>query len=102
MKVLDLRYVMVCVLVLAFLSGCASLPKGEPAAEKKLQPEVEKKLLEANRALDSVNEQFSSFYAQLGPVVEGSGNFAVSPAGMSSSRYFSSILRCETRIARSK
>lgn len=57
------------VLLSVFLAGCATFPHGRSEAEKKI-PKSQIMLLEANRGLDSVNEQSSAFYAQLGPVLQ--------------------------------
>lgn len=56
-------YLMASVLLIAALSGCASLP-----GKAGIAPQVaatEAKLQEANAALDAVNEQSSAFYGEL-------------------------------------
>ncbi len=61
-------HIMACTLLIAALSGCAGLSgKGSIAPSP---PEAEVKLMEANRALDAVNEQSSVFYAQLGSTMQ--------------------------------
>jgi len=54
-----------------FLAGCASIPRQ--------RPEAEVKLVEANSALDSVNEMSAPFYAQLGKVIEEVKQFCGRP-----------------------
>ena len=59
------------ILLMVFLSGCATVPRPAPQAEAKL--------VEANAALDAVNEQSSAFYAQLGPLVQEIEQFCKQP-----------------------
>lgn len=52
------------VLLIALLSGCASFSRSVPGGDKLSNPKAEAKLVEANTALDSVNEQSAAFYSQ--------------------------------------
>ena len=52
-----------CILLIASITGCAGLQGRGGVAAGPSQAEV--KLMEANKALDAVNEQSSAFYAQL-------------------------------------
>ena len=63
------RQLMAYVLLSVSLAGCATFPHGRSETEKKI-PKSQSMLLEANKELDSVNEQMSAFYAQLGPVLQ--------------------------------
>ncbi len=56
-----------CILLIASITGCAGLQGGGKVAAGPSQAEV--KLMEANKALDAVNEQSSAFYAQLSSVI---------------------------------
>jgi len=55
-----------CILLIASITGCAGLQGRGRVAAGPSQAEV--KLMEANKALDAVNEQSSAFYAQLSSV----------------------------------
>jgi len=52
-----------CILLIASITGCAGLQGRGGVAAGPSQAEV--KLMEANKALDALNEQSSAFYAQL-------------------------------------
>ena len=55
-----------CILLIASITGCAGLQGRGRVTAGPSQAEV--KLVEANKALDAVNEQSSAFYAQLSSV----------------------------------
>ncbi len=56
------------ILLIVAVSGCAGLPGKVSVAPGPSPAEV--KLMEENKALDSVNEQSSDFYAQLNALIE--------------------------------
>jgi hypothetical protein len=56
------------ILLIVAVSGCAGLPGKVSVAPGPSPAEV--KLMEENKALDSVNEQSSGFYAQLNALIE--------------------------------
>lgn len=67
-------------LLSAVLAGCATAPFGRPKTEQKIPTaKSETVLLEANKELDTVNEQSSAFYAQLGPVLQEIKQFTAQP-----------------------
>ncbi|MCE5336295.1 MAG: hypothetical protein LLG06_17085 [Desulfobacteraceae bacterium] len=66
-----LRTVIAGSLLVLFLQGCASLPKAPPPTEKKL--------VEANSALDSATEQAANFYSQLAPALQQIQEFTSQP-----------------------
>jgi hypothetical protein len=59
-----------CVLLIWALSGCAGLPGNGNSNAALRSTEAEAKVVEANRELDSVNEQSAVFYAQLASVLQ--------------------------------
>jgi hypothetical protein len=68
------------VLLSVILAGCATFQHGPTDAEKKFSKEkTESVLVEANKELDSVNEQSTAFYAQLGPVLQEIKQFTTQP-----------------------
>lgn len=58
------------------LAGCATAPKG---MSQEGIPQAEAKLLEANSALDSANEQSAAFYAQFGEIQQEIKEFCGRP-----------------------
>jgi hypothetical protein len=77
---LGFRQLIACVLLSVFLAGCATFPHSRSEAGKKISgAKTESMLLEANRELDTVNEQSSAFYAQLGPVLQEIKQFTTRP-----------------------
>lgn len=68
------RILALCALFLIILPACATVPRQQPA--------IETKLLEANSALDSVNEQSYAFYAQLGELLQRINQFRAQPGWM--------------------
>lgn len=66
------------ILLIAAISGCAGLQGRGGVAAGPSQAEV--KLMEANKALDAVNEQSSDFYAQLSSVIAEINEFRSRPS----------------------
>jgi len=64
-------------LLIAALTGCAGLPGKGTVATGPSPAEV--KLIEANKALDAVNEQSSNFYAQLNSLTKEIAEFRSRP-----------------------
>jgi hypothetical protein len=62
----------------ALSTGCASLRPG-PGRGPDITPEVQAKLVEANRALDVANERAATFYAELAPLQEEIKQFCSGP-----------------------
>jgi len=66
-----------CILLIASITGCAGLQGGGRVAAGPSRAEV--KLMEANKALDAVNEESSAFYAQLSSVIAEINEFCSRP-----------------------
>lgn len=66
-----------CILLIVAITGCAGLQGRGGVAAGPSQAEV--KLVEANKALDAVNEQSSAFYAQLSSVIGEISEFRSRP-----------------------
>jgi len=66
-----------CILLIASITGCAGLQGGGRVAVGPSRAEV--KLMEANKALDAVNEESSAFYAQLSSVIAEINDFCSRP-----------------------
>lgn len=65
MKKVKMRSVTTAAVLLVLTAGCASVPGPRGAAPSPAH-NIEARLLEANSALDAVNEQSTAFYTQLG------------------------------------
>ena len=66
-----------CIVLIAAISGCASLQGRGGVAPGPSPAEV--KLMEENKALDAVNEESSAFYAQLGSLTAEISEFRSRP-----------------------
>ncbi|MHC1726061.1 MAG: hypothetical protein AB9866_08675 [Syntrophobacteraceae bacterium] len=62
MNKIRVRSLAIAALLLVFTTGCASVPKPEQ--------QTETRLVDANSALDAVNEQSTAFYTQLGATIQ--------------------------------
>jgi len=72
------RQLTAVVLLSLFLTGCGTIPRSQLNVEQKIS-RANTELSEANRELDSVNDQSAEFYGQLGPVLREIKQLAARP-----------------------